>query len=88
MSQENDCDGSPYTTPLIALKNLPVAADHALICTISDETFEGGLGTHIEGALRGLARYTAANPARAAACPAPVTEHGWTSWSAARPRTK
>jgi hypothetical protein len=61
MSQEDDCDGGPYTTPLIDLTTLPVAEGHALIQTISDETFEGGLGTHIEGALRGLAQYTVAN---------------------------
>jgi hypothetical protein len=58
MSQPNDCNGVPYETPLIDLTQLPVAATHPLIQAISDETFAGGLGTHIEGALRGLAQYT------------------------------
>ncbi|HWN69157.1 MAG TPA: vWA domain-containing protein [Haliangium sp.] len=61
MSQPDDCDGSPYLTPLIPLTTLPIASDHSLIQTISDETFAGGLGTHIEGALRGIAGYTASN---------------------------
>jgi len=61
MSQEDDCDGGPYETPLIPLTQLPVPSDHALIKAISDETFQGGLGTHIEGALRGIAAYTKAN---------------------------
>ena len=37
MSQPDDCDGTPYATPLIPLTSLPVASDHALIRTISDE---------------------------------------------------
>lgn len=61
MSQEDDCDGTPYETPLVGLTSLPVTADHALIHEISDETFQGGLGTHIEGALRGLDAFTTAN---------------------------
>ena len=63
MSQPDDCDGSPYVTPLIGLTQLPVTASHTLIQTISAEDFSGGLGTHIEGALRGIAGYTAANQA-------------------------
>lgn len=58
---KDDCNGVPYETPLIPLTQLPVPADHAIIQAISNETFEGGLGTHIEGALRGIAAYTAAH---------------------------
>src|SRR5690606_22001062 len=61
MSQEDDCDGGPYTAPLVDLTPLPVTQDHTIIEEISDESFGGGLGTHIEGALRGLALYTSAN---------------------------
>ncbi len=61
MSQPNDCDGTPYATPLIDLTALPVAASDPLIQDISDEDFAGGLGTHIEGALLGMAEFTAAN---------------------------
>ncbi len=61
MSQPNDCDGTPYETPLVDLTQLPVAEDDPLIQDISDETFQGGLGTHIEGALRGMSVFTAAN---------------------------
>jgi hypothetical protein len=60
MSQPNDCDGTPYETPLVGLTHLPIPADHQLIQAISNETFKGGLGTHIEGALRGIAAYTTA----------------------------
>jgi hypothetical protein len=59
MSQPDDCNGNPYETPLVGLTRLPLASNHELIRQISDERFEGGLGTHIEGALRGLAAYTA-----------------------------
>jgi len=61
MSQPDDCDGTPYMTPLIGLTTLPVPPDHSLIQTISAEDFGGGLGTHIEGALRGISGWTAAN---------------------------
>lgn len=61
MSQPDDCDGVPYETPLIPLTQLPVAADHAIVQAISNETFQGGLGTHIEGALRGISVFTANN---------------------------
>jgi len=61
MSLPDDCDGSPYTTPLVGLTPLPVGAGHMIIQAISDETFAGGLGTHIEGALRGIAAFTASN---------------------------
>jgi hypothetical protein len=57
----NDCNGGPYGTPLIDMTPLPVNADHALVRAISDETFEGGLGTHIEGAIRGISSYTLAH---------------------------
>jgi hypothetical protein len=60
MSQEDDCDGTPYETPLVDFTPLPVAPSHALVREISDETFAGGLGTHIEGALRGIAAFTSA----------------------------
>lgn len=61
MSQPNDCDGTPYETPLVGLTHLPLPANHQLIQDISNETFKGGLGTHIEGALRGIAAYTTAS---------------------------
>lgn len=61
MSQPNDCDGRPYTTPLVGFTQLPVDAGHPLIQAISNETFEGGLGTHIEGALRGMTEFTRNN---------------------------
>lgn len=54
----DDCNGVPYATPLIDMTPLPVAANHALIQAISNETFVGGLGTHIEGAIRGISTYT------------------------------
>lgn len=59
----NDCDGQMYTNPEGGLVPLPVDADHHLVQTISDEEFEGGqaFGTHIEGALNGIALYTSAN---------------------------
>lgn len=55
------CDGTLYATPLIGLTQLPVAATDPLIQTISNETFAGGFGTEIEGALRGIAQYTTNN---------------------------
>lgn len=61
MSQPDDCGGGPYETPLVGLTTLPVTSDHQIIREISNESFEGGLGTHIEGALRGLAAYTSAH---------------------------
>ena len=54
----NDCNGAPYATPLVDLTALPIPANDPLIQAISDETFAGGFGTHIEGALRGMAQYT------------------------------
>jgi hypothetical protein len=57
----NDCDGVPYATPLTPLTQLPVPATDPLIQAISDENFAGGIGTHIEGALRGIASFTANN---------------------------
>ncbi len=57
----DSCDGTAYSTPRIGLKSLPVAEDDELIQTISDEQFKGGYGTEIEGALRGIASYTANN---------------------------
>jgi hypothetical protein len=58
---ESDCDGEPYSTPLLDLTALPVGVDHPLVQRIIDETFEDGDGTHLEGGLRGIAAYTAAN---------------------------
>jgi hypothetical protein len=61
MSLSNDCSGSSYDPALIAQTSLPVASDSALVQRISDENFSGGYGTRIEGALRGIANYTANN---------------------------
>jgi hypothetical protein len=58
---DDDCDGQPYATPLTDLTALPLDPDHAIIQAISRERFEGGYGTHIEGALRGMAEYTRSN---------------------------
>ncbi len=58
---EDDCDGVPYATPAEPLQLLPVAATASIIQLISDQTFERMAGTHIEGALRGIAQFTAAN---------------------------
>jgi hypothetical protein len=55
---DNDCDGVLYQTPMVDLRQLPVSASDSLIRSISDETFKGGFGTHIEGALRGMSVYT------------------------------
>jgi hypothetical protein len=71
----NDCNGGPYGSPLIDMTPLPVNADHALIHAISDETFQGGLGTHIEGAIRGISSYTLAHD-RDVAAPAGRTTIG------------
>ena len=56
------CDGGLYSEPLIDLTQLPLDPSHAMIQAISDTTFDM-LGTQIEGALRGIAQYTAANKA-------------------------
>jgi hypothetical protein len=61
MSLSDACDGSGYESSLVAKTSLPVAPDSALVQGISDETFSGGHGTRIEGALRGIANYTANN---------------------------
>lgn len=63
MSLSNDCTGSTYDPPLIGKTSLPVASDSTLVQRISDEDFSGGFGTRIEGALRGIANYTANNQA-------------------------
>jgi hypothetical protein len=57
----NACSGQAYDTPLIDLTTLPVAESHNLIQEISDATFNSNQFTNIEGALRGLAAFTAAN---------------------------
>jgi hypothetical protein len=61
MSLSNDCTGSTYDPALIAKTSLPVASNSTLVQRISDETFSGGFGTRIEGALRGIANYTSNN---------------------------
>ena len=61
MSLSNLCDGSDYASALIPQTSLPVASDSSLVQRISDETFSGGYGTRIAGALRGIANYTANN---------------------------
>jgi hypothetical protein len=61
MSLSNDCSGASYVPALIEATTLPVAADSPLVQRISDETFSGGYGTRIEGALRGIANYTELN---------------------------
>ena len=55
------CDGELYSTPLVDLTPLPITANHEIIQAISDESFGGGFGTEIEGALRGIASFTDAN---------------------------
>jgi hypothetical protein len=58
------CTGGPNNgeaTPLIGMTDLPVTQDHALVQAISNETFEGGLGTQIEAALHGIATFTSGN---------------------------
>lgn len=55
------CDGGPYSTALVPLTQLPVPTDHQIIQEISNEQFQGGYGTEIEGALNGIATFTAAN---------------------------
>jgi hypothetical protein len=58
MSYKDGCDGAPYSQPLVDFTELPLPVDHALIQAISDETFRGGWGTQIEGALIGISAYT------------------------------
>ncbi len=61
LSYPNGCDGEPYSDALVDLTELPVAEDHQIIQEISDEDFSGGAGTDLEGALRGIAAFTAAS---------------------------
>jgi len=61
MSLTDLCDGSDYASALIPKTSLPVASGSPLVQRISDETFGGGYGTLIEGALRGIADYTVNN---------------------------
>lgn len=58
---DEGCDGSTYSTPMVAFTQLPVPTDHQIVTSISAETFEGGYGTEIEGALRGITQFTADN---------------------------
>src|SRR5690606_14580599 len=59
MSYQNGCDGDVYSTPLVGLSQLPLDQDHEIITEIDDETFNGGSGTQIEGALIGISNFTA-----------------------------
>jgi len=56
-----DCSGASYDPALIGKTSLPVSPGSALVQRISDEDFDGGFGTRIEGALRGIANYTVNN---------------------------
>lgn len=60
MSYEDGCDGTPYSTPMVDLTQLPVAQDHEIVTAIVNEDFAGGSGTQIEGALIGISNFTAA----------------------------
>jgi hypothetical protein len=60
MSYDDGCDGAPYATPMVDLTQLPVPIDHEIVTAISSETFEGGSGTQIEGALIGISQFTEA----------------------------
>ena len=60
MSYEDGCDGAPYSTPYVDLTELPVTTDHTLVQAIDHETFQGGSGTQIEGALIGISNFTKA----------------------------
>lgn len=60
MQGEDYCDGVKYAEPLIDLTQLPLDPGHQMIQAISDDLFTTR-GTEIEGALRGIAQYTAAN---------------------------
>jgi Cys-rich repeat protein len=60
-SAPTGCDGALYATPAFPMTQLPLTANDPIIQAISNETFAGGFGTQIEGALRGLAMYTAGN---------------------------
>jgi hypothetical protein len=59
MQGEDYCDGVKYAEPLIDLTQLPLDPAHQMIQAISADEFTTS-GTEIEGALRGIAQYTAA----------------------------
>lgn len=59
---ESFCSGAEYSQPLIDLTQLPLDPTHAMIQAISNDAFDTSW-TEIEGALRGIAQYTAANKA-------------------------
>jgi hypothetical protein len=65
LAGENTCAGGPYAQPMIGLTQLPLPPTHPMIQAISDDDFDtlnnAGNGTEIEGALRGIAQFTAAN---------------------------
>jgi hypothetical protein len=67
LSGEDSCEGGPYAQPMIDLTQLPLEPTHPMIQAISDDDFNtannAANGTQIEGALRGIAQYTAANKA-------------------------
>ena len=59
MSPPNDdCSGDQYESALFPMTALPVAASDPLVQSVNAVTFNGGSGTRIEGALRGIAKYT------------------------------
>jgi hypothetical protein len=63
-SPNDDCAGgadNSEATPVVPLTTLPVGASDALITALSDATPAGGLGTHIESALRGIADFTSSH---------------------------
>ncbi|HVU04482.1 MAG TPA: vWA domain-containing protein [Polyangiaceae bacterium] len=65
MTSENDvCTGGPdnsEATPVVPLTLLPVQVTDPLVAALEADTPAGGLGTHIESALHGIADFTADN---------------------------
>ena len=61
MSLADDCDPTPYATPLVDLTPLPVPSDGPIVQAISAERFDGGYGTRMEAALLGITQFTADN---------------------------
>lgn len=65
LAGENTCAGGPYAQPMTDLTQLPLDPSHPMIQAISDDDFNtannAGDRTEIEGALRGITQYTAAN---------------------------
>lgn len=61
LSQSTQCDGTAYSTPLAGPTALPLTTSDPIVQAIDAETFAGGIGTDLEGALRGIIAYTTAN---------------------------